>query len=328
LKFSLHNIGSPTITSFKVNHKIDNGTTVTTEFPNANYPDVIILSGEDNVQITIPISIPEGEHSLYFEVHSPNEVADANPSNSDTTINILINNHQDFIPLRETFSNNSFNNWSVANPQNGILWNINQSLARVSTQTGILDEQSWLVSPLLDFQNIDAASLIFDTDQWSDENNSRLRVYSSVDCGNTYQSLSFESTSIEKKYASLTSLAGNSDVRIAFVATNDLGDNNIDVDNIEFFISDDPIQLDEEIKRYTIYWVDNGNADITFNLPERQTVAFRIIDTMGRVLSESTLPNMLNQTIRVPVGESSTGLYIIHMHIGSKYYTTKVYLSP
>ena len=88
-------------------------------------------------------------------------------------------------------------------------------------------------------------------------------------------------------------------------------------------------------KPFAIYWEPSThqgdqfvNANITFNLSEKQNVNLTLTDYRGREIVSQVLPDMLNQTMLIPVGLSSRGLYIIRLQIGSKYYTTKVYLAP
>jgi len=352
LKFNMANVGSPTIISFKVNTKIDDGSTITTSFPNDDYPVVNILSGEV-VEVTLPLDIDEGVKSIYFQVHTPNGVSDANPNNSDTLMHVLIDNQSEAIPLREQFDNTT-TNWSKFNPTNGTLWEdastyFNNSVYFRAYNNEEVGEKSWLVSPILDFRGLNTASALFDYSYgYNGFENDRLKILASTDCGNTYPTTLFDRSGQNLKtyypatneffaktqadwkvnqYLNLNSLAGKSGVRLAFVMENQ-GGNNVFVDNVEFFMSDNPLPVDPGAKPFVIYWDDNWDANITFNLAEKQNVDFTLTDMMGREVHRTILPDILNQTVLVPVGLSSRGLYIVRLHIDKKYYNTKIYVSP
>jgi hypothetical protein len=117
-------------------------------------------------------------------------------------------------------------------------------------------------------------------------------------------------------------------VRIAFIAENQSG-NNIFIDNIEFFVSDNENPFDPGSKPYEVYWTNGpASANITFNLTEKQPVDFQILDITGRELFSGELTEVLNQTFPLPIGLSAPGLYLVRVHIGNQFYTTKIYLSP
>lgn len=330
----IKNLSCPIITSTKVEYRVNGGS-----IQSSIISGLSIYSTTETLLSIGTVDLVNGENSIEVRIALVNGEADDNAANSDTVITIIQNTNSDFIPLRETFDNNSLNSWSVANPQDGILWNLeeidNQYTARFPTPTGVSGEKSWLVSPVLSFTNATEASLFFDVSyQWDGVSNDRLQILASTDCGDSYfiptpnfdlqgNALSSNGT---QKYLSLTSLAGFTDVRIAFVATSAQG-NNIYVDNIEFFVFDDPFPIDPENKPFAIYWGSDGGAMITFNLSERQDVGYFLCDMMGRQISNALLPDMLNQTIPIS-GISSPGIYIVRLQIGNKFYPTKVYLSP
>ncbi len=81
-----------------------------------------------------------------------------------------------------------------------------------------------------------------------------------------------------------------------------------------------------ECEPYALYGNMEGETLITFDLPESQPVALTVVDMMGREILRRQFPEIINQTITVPIGGLSTGLYIIRLQIGKKYYATKVYL--
>lgn len=336
LILSVRNLGCPIITSVKIEYKINNGTTQSITATGLN-----ILSDGSEAEINAgKLTLPVGLNSITVNAALVNGAVDGNPGNSETIIIINRNTTTDIIPLRKNFDDNQIAPWTVANPLAGTLWNIdNQRRAQFQTEAGPIGDESWLVSPVLNLSLLKEASLFFDLSYlWNGQDNERLRILASTDCGDSYSDTYFDlnhsdlqgselSSDGDRKYLSISSLAGQSKVRLAFVATNASG-NNIYVDNIEFFITDNPNPVDPEDELYAIYWNEYGGVNITFNLPDRQNVGVTLVDMMGREIERGQYYDILNQTISMPFTSIATGLYIIRLQIGSKYYTTKVYLSP
>jgi hypothetical protein len=116
----------------------------------------------------------------------------------------------------------------------------------------------------------------------------------------------------------LSSLAGESNVRIAFVFKNGHG-NNIYIDNIEFYVSDSPIKLNETFSVYPSPTTD-GNATISFNLDEKGPVTVEVIDSMGKILITETLPDILNQTYPFSLTGKAAGVYMVRVTAGTSVY--------
>ncbi len=334
LILTIKNLSCPIITSIKIEYTINNGGIQSTTVEGLS----IYNDGNEPTINAGTLSLTEGENIISINATLVNGETDTNPLNSDTVITIVRNTTSDIIPLRKNFNDNLVGSWTVANPQTGILWNTDQSKARFPSEpnNGQAGEESWLVSPVLDLSSITKASLFFNLSySWNEQDDDRLRILASTDCGDSYfePSPSFDLVGDElnsndaKKFLSLNALAGLPNVRLAFVGTNDLG-SNIYIDNIEFFISDDPTPIDPESKLFSLYWNESGGANITFNLPERQQVGISVVDIMGRETLRGILPDILNQTLPIPTGNVSPGLYIIRLQIAKKYYPVKIYLSP
>jgi hypothetical protein len=336
LVLAIRNLGCPIVTSLKVEYKINNGTTLSTTTTGLS----IYSDGSETIIHQGKLNLPIGINTITIKALLVNGEADANSTNSEINTTITRNTATDIIPLRKTFDDNQITSWTTANPQAGTLWNIdNQLRAQFPTENGPVGDESWLVSPVLNLNQLNEASLFFDlTYLWNGQDNEHLRILASTDCGDSYSDSYFNlnqsdlqgselNSNGSRKYLSLSSLAGQDSVRIAFVATNASG-SNIYIDNIEFFITDNPNPIDPDGELYAIYWNTSGGADITFNLPERNHVGFTLVDMMGREIERGMYTDILNQTISVPFHNISTGLYIIRLQIGEKYYATKVYLAP
>jgi hypothetical protein len=334
-----------TISSFKVNYKMNAEATSIQEYSN-----LAIASGS-TYSLSVTISLADKTDTLSLDVNSPNNYTDVNPDNSTTVIYTALISDKENLPHRENFDNPA-TTWISSSPLGGTSWeNINSTFNQAGYFKGynnaVLGEEAWLISPQLNFSYAEKASLYFDYSYgWDGVKNDRLKILASTDCGQTFDKVLFNlagqqlsiftddrewfplSTDDWKraKYVNLNSLAGESNVILAVVAEN-AGGNNIFIDNLEFYLSDTPQIIDT----YAIYWIIQGNsvlANISFDLPEPQPVKMVIMDMTGKQLLNTTLVDVFHQTFTLPVDKAPTGLYIVRLQIGTSFYTSKIYLAP
>ena len=174
----------------------------------------------------------------------------------------------------------------------------------------------------------------------------RLRIVASKDCGLTYNQVLIDrpastyskapsltewfpgsNADWKKEYVSLSALAGEKNVRIAVVAHNNNG-NNIFIDNIELFATDDPNPPLTTVP-YQLYPSSrNANADlaITFNLSTKQDVRIQIYTMQGNVITDKVLPETLNQTYYYDFSAQSPGIYLFRVQIDNQLTATKVFI--
>lgn len=342
---SARNAGSVTLTSFDVDYAV-NGAAIQTF--SVNNLDLSI--GQDQA-ITLPVmNFTEGINKLFLDLKNPNGFTDSDETNDERTFTIVVNKSEDRIPLRENFESAFTPAWTIVNPAGGKTWetvptNAGTSLYFNAYDDDVLQDEAWLVSPVLDFTQTTQASMLFDLSYAaSDAGRETLDILASTDCGTSYQSLiySFPQPAIvnsawlpqtdvdwKKNIAvNLTTLAGSADVRIAFVVRNG-GGNNLYLDNIEFYTTanPDPIEIGS---LYSVYGYDLENPEqtnlkITFNLPERQDVRFTLLNAAGAMETDGILTDVLNQTY--PLNLSTRlppGVYFIRVQIGQRFYTSKV----
>jgi hypothetical protein len=209
----------------------------------------------------------------------------------------------------------------------------------------LLDDEAWFVSPVLDFSSTDQASMLFDLSYAPrPDREETLRILASKDCGNTFEEISFnlpQSGNSEESWlpqddadwlrnisVNLNSLAGEPNVRIAFVVTN-RNSNNLYLDNIDFYVTADPDPIEIQ-ELFSIYGYDLTNPAlsdlrITFNLPDRQPVRYTVINAAGQMETDGVLPDVLNQTFPLALqGRLVPGVYFIRVEINGRFYTTKV----
>lgn len=350
---TVRNNGNVDITSLEVSYSINGGTASTPK-----KLDVADLSPGTETTLTLSsLNFLTGENTLAITVSKPNGYKDKNASDNTLSKHVVVNTASDIIPLRQNFDASFEDQWTLVNPFGGMNWeiittNYNQSLYFNAAANETEGDAAWLVSPVLDFSGATTASMFFNLSYRylsTDGNRNaldNLQVLASADCGVTYNKVVFDKTgnslsvsndavnSIPAKaedwtrnYVNLTSFAGQSNVRLAFVFTNDNG-NNIYIDNVEFFVSDDPAP-NSVTNPFVVYSNDPitpSDFYITFNLEERHSVQYELMDIMGRRIVAQELTDVLNQTYKVNAEHTSTGIYFLRMQIDQNYYIKKVYM--
>jgi hypothetical protein len=341
----MRNSGNVLVNSLTVEYSINSGPMQSLALDNLDF------SNGDEKEVALPQSIlNEGENILAVTLKDPNGVDDINPSDNSQSFTLIVNNEQDRIPLRQNFEEGVTTAWTIVNPKGGMNWelthtNFGQSLFFNAFDNDNSGDEAWLVSPVLDLSSSNQAGMLFDMSYAKrGETAETLSILASTDCGLTYQNVTEinPNTPSSELYwmpvdeddwqrnisVNLSSIAGSTNARIAFVIRNRNG-NNLYLDNIEFFVTanPNPIEINE---LYSIYGYDlsrpeSSGLKITFNLPERQDVRFSIISATGQMETDGILPDVLNQTFPLPSsGTLTPGVYFIRVQIGGKFYTSRL----
>jgi hypothetical protein len=354
----IKNEGNNTVQNFVVQYSANGG-----DVERFAYHDLNMAAGQDTTLILPVVTLQEGSNNFVFQVLYPNGFHDIDSTDNSMVVKSIVNNDQDKVPLRVNFDGSGEEvAWQSINPLGNSNWqitstNYDQSLyfsASGDTVSHNYEEHAWFVSPLLDFSNAVTASMFFDvsylfegTDSSKDASDQIFQILLSRDCGETFTETLFsgdEDFSVEGQrssmsrpttaddwktfYMNLNALAGQKDVRIAFVASRSIGQP-IYLDNIEFFMSDDP-SPDAISDLYVVYpnkIEEEKSFHLTFNLPRRQAVTYELIDTLGKRVGSQALNDVLNQTYKVDVGNASSGVYFVRLLIDSKYYISRVVVS-
>jgi len=333
------------ISSFKVKTTV-NGVT---HSETLTAPD---FTGNTTRDFTLhPITLQDGSNSIAIELSEPGGEIDFFPNDNLLETTVIVNDASDQIPLREDFNGVFDDRWTIVNPAGGSDWervtiNSNTALAAKSFSNSVIGDQSWLVSPVLDFSQTEEATLKYDRSYALRKNTTdTFYILASIDCGYSFTDTLYrasgsrfaDSRTSESSWVpatesdwrtvslKLSSLIGLSDVRIAMVFVNGQG-NNFYLDNIEFFVSYLSFPEIEEVFLVYPNPVVNGEAQITFNLPEKGDVLLEIVDGMGKVLITERLPGILNQTfpLNLPV---STGIYLVRITTNEKVYFRKILIT-
>ncbi|MBT1698347.1 choice-of-anchor J domain-containing protein [Fulvivirgaceae bacterium PWU4] len=342
----VQNVGNVDISRFKVEYAVNGGVV-------QSYTENITIGDGTETEISLPqLLLKPGANTLSVNIADPNDVADETPANNLQVFTVVVNGNADRIPLRENFDAAFPNQWLTVNPAGtGMNWqgtatNFGTSAYfNASTNTSIGDE-AWLVSPVLDFSKTDTALMVLDLAyRRLAERTENFRILASPNCGETYaevttpdlSSFPVQTTPFTPQAPTdwqrnvtinLDAFAGKDQVRIAFVAANENG-NNLYLDNIEFFSTGNPrvVTVNEP---FSIYGYRAGepaqsNLQITFNLAERRDVQYAVHDTMGKQYTSGLLRDVLNQTYPLELEQSlASGVYIVRLNIGGKLYAERV----
>jgi hypothetical protein len=287
--------------------------------------------------------------SNLFTLVNPNGLTDANTNNDVLNSKIVVNDAQEVIPYRENFNESYQQQWSIVSQGSELAWtnsntNYKTSLLYNSFNYSKLGEESWLVSPVFDFSGYARASMFFDVSYaYRFVENEGLRILYSEDCGNTFNNVLYDKSGEElsttittaswipsldkhwrKDFIDLSSLAGKSNLRFAFIANTNNG-NNLYIDNIEFFIDDDPDPVFLS-NTFSVYGPAN-DVKLTFNLKERQAVTLQIYNSIGQLMLDNSLPETLNQTYDFDLQHFAPGVYIFRVIMGNEIGAVRVVLS-
>jgi hypothetical protein len=340
----LKNLGSVAITSFTIQATLNNQVQAAQTISN-----ISLGASMENTFTLNSLPLLTGNNTISFSISNPNGLPDANSLNNTLTIKRIVNDYSEGIPLRENFNENFSTRWSIVSQNNQPEWisvetNKENSLGYIAFDNTNKGEESWLVSPVLDFTKTSKASLFFDVSYASQSRgNEKLRILYSEDCGQTYTNVLYDQSGSslssvtssqywtpasaddwQREFINLNSLTGKDQLRFAFVATNDNG-NNLYIDNIEYFIDDNPFPVSLN-DRYSVY----GGGDelkLTFNLNDKQTTYLKIYTMQGQVLVDNVLPETLNQTYSFDLGIQGSGIYIVQVTFNEGIRATKVFLS-
>jgi hypothetical protein len=343
----VHNAGGSSISSLRVNYMLNN---VAQAYAT---PDNFSLAPGADSEITLPATtLVNGLNTFSVQLASPNGFKDIDTLDNEITRTVEVNTAADIIPLRQNFDEAFETQWTSVNSSGGNSWktvhsNYSQSL-KVEASENIVDgDEAWLVSPTLDLSATAKASVFFDLSYAKKDGSGvdDLKLLASTDCGITYSHvlLDVKGSSLEttintgvptsaedwKKYfVNLDALAGLQQVRLAWVFSNGNA-NSLYLDNIEFFISDNPTPQSAD-KPFVVYGTDPSGAKdflVTFNLSDRQPVNYNLLDITGRQVDHGTFEDVLNQSYTLAPSNISKGIYFLRLQIGSEYFSTRIYLS-
>ncbi|WP_224995701.1 T9SS-dependent choice-of-anchor J family protein [Cesiribacter sp. SM1] len=359
IRAEIKNQGIETITSYVLQLTLDG-----TPLREVLIKDIVLEPQQKTtVQLGVLPLLEQGTHLLELLVHSPNEQTDGAMSDNLLKRQFAINPSSSLLPVRESFSTATFTDfsWTSVSPQPDFTgWeNIDvtgpyapeESLnyAAIADYAGNPRlREKWLASPRLDISNTSAAGMQF----WyyaGGNGNVSLQILASMDNGLTwpislwekdYSELNpemqqapevpGEASSWRKDFISLQELVGQSDVRVAFVATGQNGAA-VFVDEIEFFLSDQPTPAPLP-ERNSVSLYPNparGEFNLFFNMenPQGEAVVVELFNTNGSFISRKNFPNTLNQIYTLQVPDLPAGIYYLRIRSASLNTSRKLVLT-
>ena len=307
------------------------------------------------------MTLKDGENTVSFELTQPNGFNDVDVSDNKLQVKAIVSAAEDKIPLRKNFDGDDGENaWQIVSPFGNRNWeitstNYDRSLYFEGGDNGSDQEYSWFVSPVLDFSDAVTASVFFDLsfqhksiDSIKDPLQEVFKVLASRDCGKSFDEVLFSSnerslsesnmeadlvptsaSDWKQTFINLNSLVGEESVRIAFVVSGAIS-SRLYVDNIEFFLSDNPLPFSTS-ELYTLYpsKIDEAKSFyVTFNLDNRQPVVYELVDMAGRQVGSKELTDVLNQTYKIDIENTSSGIYLVRLLIDDKYYVSRIVVTP
>jgi len=317
-----------------------------------SYDGDSIYTGEV-VEISLPdFTIEDGNYQLLVELNNIPE--DVNGTNDKQDLVFAVDNQADFIPFREQFEVSSIDqtNWVVINQDNSIGWELTNAPSISNENTAVFvnffnyenrQELDWLITPSLDLSDAVEASVTFKTSYAKNQDfNDQLRIVASSDCGTNFDDLieilngddlsithsdefwePVDQNDWKTHSIDLDEYVGQNGIRLAFLATNDFG-NNLFLDDVEFFSTSSDKIVKTAQGSFTVYPNPTGDGQVmmTFNTSKRQNVNVLIFDSMGKLITENTYPNTLNQIYYYDLTGYRSGIYFIHSR-GEDFVRTK-----
>lgn len=346
------NNGVNFINSLKVRSSLDGAPEVITTFSGLN-----LAPGEEKAVELPGVSLEGGNHSVSFVLVEPNGLFDTDPSDNTSNRNFVVDSSNDRIPLRQTFTSVD-PSWTAVNPDAIASWTPEKTIYGTSLvfpatlPNAERQGDAWLVSPVLDFSSAEKASVFFDvastlkyggsTHHTFDDD--AFRVRTSIDCGRTWSEPVFVASSgslqtggpnvvsplegnWRREFISLSHLAGQAEVRAAFTFRSMTG-SRLFIDNIEFFTADNPEPPQTGEALFALYPTLPAKGQeifLTFNLREREDIAYEVVDMSGRILLQEELPDILNQTIFL-APPAQAGVYVLRMKLNGQIHHRKFFV--
>lgn len=234
--------------------------------------------------------------------------------------------------------------WLVANPDSDITWDTlevvrdgqsNKAAVIRNFRNPNIGSIDQIVSPLLDLRNVREASVFFDVSYglFSETFSDTLRLLISLDSGQTYSTI-YELSGDEMSaviqadtswvpskdgdwkqfFVDLTEYTGEAGIRLAFEAKNGYG-NNIYLDNVEFFQSNEETPVAVEENAFLLYPnpSEDGRLKAAFNLQSREDVQILLYNIRGALIWQGSFPNTLNQTYSIDMTGNAAGVYLMRV---------------
>jgi hypothetical protein len=356
LSMTLQNRGLHTITTCSVNYKLDNNAVQTQTWSGS------LATGQTSTVTFLTFSVSPGSHTLLCYSSNPNDSLDIQAQNDTVRINFNVVLPAN-VPVIEGFeTTNSLPNsiWNISHTSTGLDFTVTSNAAATGSKSVMLDNMSnaggnnsiLQTAAIYDLSMLASPTLLFKAayQQKATTNADKLQIYSSTDCGFSWQSRKVIASS------ALASLSGgvgtaaytptaaqfttytvninavasshNAMFRWEFYADPNGPGNNLYIDDINIASSVTGIENIETLVNLNLYPnPSEGKINIDFNLSEQHTIAVNITDLLGRVVDiVNTKLYHVGET-SLTIGADNTykaGIYLVNIDIDGQRISKKV----
>lgn len=275
-------------------------------------------------------SLSTGTNVISWNVDLVNGETDDFSGNNSGSTNITVDFTTDAAPFRQDFENNT---WLVASDVTTPDWvqYISEDEKSLSVQAfgSSSQKNNWLVSPSYSLEHFNEVGLSFDLSYAiSSGGLDELEVLALGNCQSDWSSiwnlslaeLNFESSdeawfpsdSWHRQFISLSNWSGSQEFKLAFVFTNN-GGNNFYIDNIELSNNSDPNQPLIPPSQFFVYPNPALESfEVKVNLLKKQNVRVQLIDLSGKTVLEESYSDLLNHTLEFN-SSHLFGLYLMRI---------------
>jgi hypothetical protein len=345
---TVRNVGSETITAFKVSYSVNGGA------PQTQNITGVTLTRDAQQNVTLPVGTLAGPGSYTLRIYSWDPVTtsgtgDQNRSNDTLTRTVFVPGTTT-APLAETFASTTFPpaNWSVLNPDGAITWrrsplgSSNIGSAFMNTYNyPTLGQKDDLLTPIINFGPADSVRLQFDLSAvtYSYPGSTAipidtLEVVVSRDCGNSFttvykkwgnelqtigdpnspQDVEFFPTAQSqwrRETIELTPFVNQSPMLVMFRVSNNF-ENNIFIDNVDFFTLQVPQLLKQQ--GYLVYPTAFRNSFTVRHYQTPSTLKFiNVVNSAGQTVWTKQFSGNSSRQIEVDLTGKAAGVYVVEV---------------
>lgn len=272
--------------------------------------------------------LPQGTISELDVVLSLATNEDQVPENNQFTTYTYFDQSEIIFPYRMDLANPD---WFNYNPKGQSGWEFDDAFTNVTLSMGTaLNEEFWLVSPIIYPSELDGLSMSFDVAYpHLDGKNDGLIVAIDWDCDGIFEEQLLNRSGEQlataeftagwepgaddwrREFIDLSNFLIFDEVRIAIKAVSQQG-TSIYLRDIEIFPSNRPsIGITNELRVFP-----NPATDlilVKFNLNKTEPATIRLVDMKGQVLFDKTFENTLNQTYELLTANENNGMYLMQV---------------
>ena len=354
----LKNYGSSLLSSCIINYELDNNGAVQIQ----NWSGSLVTGQVANVSLPA-FTATAGTHTLTCYSSNPNDSADANSVNDQTTILFTVTPNG-ILPVIEGFEAVAAlpnSDWTVSHTgATGVDWAVTTNGAASGSKSAMIDNMNntagnnsiLQTSAAYDLTTFATPAVSFKVayQQKSSSNNDKLQVYASTDCGTTWVSkwshagatLSTVSGTIGTVFmptntefttytVNVNSLAADHSVifRWEFYADPNGPGNNLYLDDINIIeASTAGIQNIETAVNLNLYPnPSSSQVNIGFSLSEKHSIAVTVTDMLGRSVETIAAKSYQAGESTISIGANATyqaGIYLVHIDIDGQRIAKKI----